>query len=872
MERNKKEKRKLKIIYDIIPPYLARDIIFVEKKVSKIVKASYLFLKTSKYGSIVLVLGVALFGGTILLGFSPKTEIAEIYPTAYEGDWISSDKASVRDLTDSADLSDFSFENSTTVIFPENSPEETTPDIPLSGEENLDNTEKEDSARNIEEEINGSSQRLEPTEGDNIPMEPEAQDLPAEQTGSAQSMEPAEETPPDINLEEPTEDQNQQTEETEQLLEEPSQPAFYEEIGFWERTRELFFANKARARDETESLDDPNSTPSNLPPLEEESLNSDALLPIEEGGEEIDILQEGSARSMEPTNTLPLPEGEMDGAGEEKFEDYSGIIVPNVDGEFPNNAELEQAGSTQSMKPTESAEETTIFTNKKTAVFSGFKLAEETGELKKARIGFSFASEFLPDTNDEVIIDWSLDGESWNEATVIKQNKTVSNKENGGYFYAVIFDSEDPKFNKLLSRENIESLKVRFTALTSSGDGEFIPAYLDAVWLETEQTKTKENGKDRIEILSDKKGFKIGEKPEFKLKYKKGNKGFLVSIGEALGVVDYWNGINMTAEITTPRKETIEIPRDKFNEFFEDFALEKNGEISMKLKKNKDFKPGLYNVVLKIEENGETQEFNWDFTWGVLAINTNKSIYLSGEEAYLQMAALKDDGHTICNARLEFRILNLEFGTETILSTEDGTIKYSGKCSGNNVTNVPDYFAYYTTGETGTYEMKLTNLDNGYEINDSFEVRESVPFEVERIGPTRIYPPADYEMVLKIKANQDFNGEIRERVPESFEIKNTSSVIARSISDAAIPSEKETDSQEGSTQSMELTGDQNSNIRIENCDIKNSLNPPADGENCKFIIWQTNLKSGESYEIKYIFDAPDISPDLHLLGPLGFYE
>ncbi len=41
--------------------------------------------------------------------------------------------------------------------------------------------------------------------------------------------------------------------------------------------------------------------------------------------------------------------------------------------------------------------------------------------------------------------------------------------------------------------------------------------------------------------------------------------------------------------------------------------------------------------------------------------------------------------------------------------------------------------------EKGIYQIKLTNLDSGNEITDSFEVRDSVPFEIERIGSTRIW-------------------------------------------------------------------------------------------------------------------------------------
>ena len=256
-------------------------------------------------------------------------------------------------------------------------------------------------------------------------------------------------------------------------------------------------------------------------------------------------------------------------------------------------------------------------------------------------------------------------------------------------------------------------------------------------------------------------------------------------------------------------------------------------------KPERKFRPGKWRMEIEMETDEAVFVAEQEFTWGVLAINVNKSIYLPNETAYLQMAALDDNGHTICGARLRLQILNPK--SEILnLSTEDGTIQYSGECGPDNVTDVPDYFAYYelpkaTQRETdakqgretdakpeqvGIYQMKLINLDNGYEIEDSFEVRESVPFDVERIGPTRIYPPATYEMKLKIKANQDFSGEIVEYVPESFDV---------------IP-----------------------DSRFQILDSK--------------IIWQVDWKAGETHELKYTFDAPDISPYLYLLGPLEFYE
>ena len=226
-------------------------------------------------------------------------------------------------------------------------------------------------------------------------------------------------------------------------------------------------------------------------------------------------------------------------------------------------------------------------------------------------------------------------------------------------------------------------------------------------------------------------------------------------------------------------------------------------------------------MVMEVSNNGKAYTQTQDFYWGVLAINTNKSIYLPGEQAYLQFASLKDDGHTICDAKLRLEIRNPKHEILN-LSTGDGGIKYSGECKGDNVTDVPDYYAYYQVNGPGKYEMTLTNLDTGFEITDYFEVQESVPFEIERIGPTRIYPPADYKMRIAIRANQDFKGEIIETVPMLFKIQE--------IVDA----------------------EQQSN---------------ADNYT-KTIIWQVDWKAGQNYELNYSFNAPDVSPYLYLLGPL----
>jgi hypothetical protein len=244
-----------------------------------------------------------------------------------------------------------------------------------------------------------------------------------------------------------------------------------------------------------------------------------------------------------------------------------------------------------------------------------------------------------------------------------------------------------------------------------------------------------------------------------------------------------------------------------------------------------ELRPGQYEVEMEIIDGKKTHTQSQSFYWGVLAINTNKSIYSVGEEAYLQLASLDKEGHTLCNSKLELQIQNPKSKIQK-LSTEDGTIKLSGKCSGDNVTDIPDYFAYYNVSEPGRYEMKLINLDNGFEITDYFsavggsasggEILDSVPFDVERTGPTRIWPYAPYAIKIKIIANQDFEGEIIETVPMTFGISNAAGADIQTIDDNYI----------------------------------------------KLISWKTSIKKGETKELSYSIDFPHVSPYFYLIGPL----
>lgn len=425
----------------------------------------------------------------------------------------------------------------------------------------------------------------------------------------------------------------------------------------------------------------------------------------------------------------------------------------------------------------------------------------------------------------------------WHKLDTLSAER-MSNSLNNGYFkYEAPF---------LESWENVEDLKIKFEGLAD--DESLFTAYLDSFWIEAEyepskiavKQKEEQSIEEALELISDQLDFNVNESGELKFRYNKKESNFLESLGSLLGITSFWKNINLRVELLDNRGTEIDLPLT--------MIFEEDGEFTIKLpKNNREIKPGRYTIRFVIEDSSGKDmkifEMEQDFSWGVLAINTDKSIYTPFEDAYLQMAVLDDLGHTLCDAELELEI-TAPYGTVKNLSTMDGTIIKNPLCGPDNVIDSPDYYAYYPITGKGIYNLRLiAKTDNGFkEIKDQFEVRDEVPYDIARIGPSRIYPQADYEMTLNIIANEDFSGDIVEYVPESFKIKNYELRI------------KDLESE------------------IEDIENNETLIPDSsfliqDDETSKKLIWQNiNIKQGDALEFAYTFDAPNVSPEFYLLG------
>ncbi len=188
-----------------------------------------------------------------------------------------------------------------------------------------------------------------------------------------------------------------------------------------------------------------------------------------------------------------------------------------------------------------------------------------------------------------------------------------------------------------------------------------------------------------------------------------------------------------------------------------------------------EIKPGLYKVLVSDEENNSTEQ---DFTWGVLALNLDKTLYHPQETGDIAMAVLNDKGDMVCDAKVELRITNQGLGIDDTLSTTEASdsankkITISPQCQKHDYSLEPDYKAQYQFGAAGVYNLQLsaTTTNGTHSISDSIQVTDKIPFDVQRVSATRIYPPNTYPMTFNVTANRDFSGTVTETVPDSFTI------------------------------------------------------------------------------------------------------
>ncbi len=500
-----------------------------------------------------------------------------------------------------------------------------------------------------------------------------------------------------------------------------------------------------------------------------------------------------------------LPPGESDPEVE---------VVPTEDNAEPVKVPTDEA------KPTSRAG----------AIFSLIKAAQaqvENASGTKLVLWYSLDEGAMATTSPD-------NAQLWQQFDTLGQD-SFSNALNSDYL------SYEADFLK--SWADIENLKIKIEAV--DGDELKFVAYIDSVWVEVdydpetelEKIEKRQRFEEALKLISEQTVFEVFEDGTFVFAYEKNERRIWDTLSEMLGVGDFWKDVSIYVDLFSSDGEKMDIPMS--------VIFNSDGEMNITIdREGKSIMPGKYSLRFHIEDNsGEVPEIfdiTKDFYWGVLVMNTNKDIYLAGDSAFVQMAVLDEGGHTVCNAKLELNVKGPN-GEEVYKNFGEGenAIKLSDACGPDTVTDQPDYSVFVPLRAEGEYEMtlKATTASGEKSISRSLVVGES-DFSIERISATRIYPKSDYDMHIKIEANKDFYGDIKEVLPAGFKYKHLDLKIIN----------------------------KNTSLVMDGTYLFSEERGPNDEVE---LIWhEVSLSPIDILEINYTYDAPDKSPETFLAGPM----
>ncbi|MDE1845471.1 MAG: hypothetical protein KGI10_09125, partial [Thaumarchaeota archaeon] len=316
-------------------------------------------------------------------------------------------------------------------------------------------------------------------------------------------------------------------------------------------------------------------------------------------------------------------------------------------------------------------------------------------------------------------------------------------------------------------------------------------------------------------ITSVKKGYLITENPEFQFEYftKQDLKKFKKDTTESLGTIqhDKWIGKNtaISAELVDPNGKSIPININ--------FEKLREGKFDIKLSSLRQNHPGMYKIKVTLVKDGKTYTNEQSFAWGLVTVNTAKSIYKPGETADFIIAVLDNTGSSVCDSNIVMKITD-PTSQNTVLSTVNGiTI---GECG--------LYNAHYVTGSEGNYtiDISATSSSGVSHFSTYFTVAKKFDYDVIRTTDTKIDP---------------FNS------PNNFNVK----INLQSFVDSGPVVIKEY--------------------------IPSVLNVTTDGTvtkvgDTKIITWQRNLDASNNTLVSYNYSVPLIQPELYALGKVEVYK
>ncbi|MFA6525093.1 MAG: hypothetical protein WCT33_02345 [Patescibacteria group bacterium] len=442
-------------------------------------------------------------------------------------------------------------------------------------------------------------------------------------------------------------------------------------------------------------------------------------------------------------------------------------------------------------------------------VCGGFQLAENIPPEAVDIVGtisLSFATETFDNNEDIVVFSYSMDGgKNWKAVDSFALLEQMNNQTREGYWSYII-----PDLNELKKSEDF-LVRVQYV---SEPNKQPATAYVDGIALDIQYFEEKRDSGNFGEIqVTNKEGINSQTTAVATIEVEKNSTFGLLGVPTKKREVKSVQLIHPDGSVAEPETKI----EEKEN------GTTKQKEYSIQ-PVNFD-KPGVYKATFAIEENGVVEEKTEEFAWGVLSLNSTKSVYNPGETANLSISAYNGNGDFVCDADLSIQVTNPK-GKVATLSTAEGSILKSPQCGPNIVTNTADYITSIEDLSVGQYQLNITGVIDGttYQAAESFSVEKDIPFDITRIGPSRIYPIAEYEMFLEVIPKDDYFGTVTELVPDLIQVSDIN---------------------------------------------ENGLLSTTD-ENNNYINWQVDWKKGKAYTLSYKFESPTLVDYHFKLGPASF--
>ncbi|MGI0087089.1 MAG: LamG-like jellyroll fold domain-containing protein, partial [Nitrosotalea sp.] len=202
------------------------------------------------------------------------------------------------------------------------------------------------------------------------------------------------------------------------------------------------------------------------------------------------------------------------------------------------------------------------------------------------------------------------------------------------------------------------------------------------------------------------------------------------------------------------------------------FAKIREGKFDITIPSARYGKPGLYTAIVELTKDGKKYVSQTQFAWGLVIVNTNKSIYKPGETADLTIVVLDNGGRPVCNSQISLDILSPDL-TSTLLSSGNGI-------SRDKLCGV--YDAQYLVSSEGNYTVNVTaSTPNGItHFSTYFLAKNNYDFDIIRTADSKIDPinnPNLFNVRIDIGSYVNTQGlTIKEFVPSVFNITTDGSV------------------------------------------------------------------------------------------------